>query len=134
MFEKTRVVGYLFRYPQFQRTSDGTPVAKLTLACQGSFKEGSPSEIMDGDEVKVIAWCKLGENCFRLLTKGSQIIATGWQEESGEIVADTISWIRYEVCGEIREWDKVEHDCDGPYVVVNGERVKGYSFPERIGG
>lgn len=94
-FNSVQFIGRLGKDPDFNVISDGTPVAKFSLAVdQGKEK--------DPMWVTVVAWSKLAEIVEKYASKGMQVFVQGrlqtrsYEDKSGvkrqliEVVASTI--------------------------------------------
>lgn len=76
MVSKVTLIGRLGKDPDFTMLSDGTSVAKFSLAISRYSKvKGERKE--ETDWYNIIAWRKLAETCEKFLHKGSKVYIEG---------------------------------------------------------
>jgi single-strand DNA-binding protein len=76
MLNKIMLIGNLGRDPEFQVTSEGTPVAKFSLAVNRTYTlKGEKKE--ETEWFNIITWSKLAEICEKYLHKGSKVYIEG---------------------------------------------------------
>lgn len=76
MLNKIMLIGNLGRDPEFQVTSEGTPVAKFSLAVSRTFTaKGERKE--ETEWFNIVTWSKLAEICEKYLHKGSKVYIEG---------------------------------------------------------
>jgi single-strand DNA-binding protein len=99
------VIGNLVRDPEIKFTSAGTPVTKMSIANNYTFKQGEEIK----EEVNffdIVVWSNQAVNCEKYLKKGSKVAVTGmlrqnrWTDETTqqgrskvEIVANTVQFL-----------------------------------------
>ncbi|SHE95868.1 single-strand binding protein [Desulfofundulus australicus DSM 11792] len=69
MYQKWIGIGRLTKDPELRETSDGTPVARFTLAVDRSKDEA--------DFIDIIVWREQAENCVKYLKKGAPAAVEG---------------------------------------------------------
>lgn len=101
MLNRIIIQGRLVRDPELRKTSDDTPVASFTLACERDFKDRATGE-KQTDFIDITAWRATAEFVSRYLTKGRMAIVEGrlqirrWEGNEGnkrtapEIVASGV--------------------------------------------
>jgi len=83
------IAGNLTKDPVIRNTTNGTPVANFTIACNRKFKDNVGQWREDICYIGVVAWYKLAETCRENLIKGSSVIVDGelqsrsWKTENG---------------------------------------------------
>ncbi len=77
MLNKIMLIGNLGRDPELQITSDGTPVAKFSLAVSRNYKSSSGERKEETEWFNIVAWRQLAETCERYLQKGSKVYIEG---------------------------------------------------------
>lgn len=76
MVSKVTLIGRLGKDPDFTMLSDGTSVAKFSLAISRYSKvKGERKE--ETDWYNIIAWRRLAETCEKFLHKGSKVYIEG---------------------------------------------------------
>lgn len=76
MLNKIMLIGNLGRDPEFQVTSEGTPVAKFSLAVSRTYTaKGEKKE--ETEWFNIVTWNKLAEICEKYLHKGSKVYIEG---------------------------------------------------------
>jgi single-strand DNA-binding protein len=76
MLNKIMLIGNLGRDPEFQVTSEGTPVAKFSLAVSRTYTvRGEKKE--ETEWFNIVTWSKLAEICEKYLHKGSKVYIEG---------------------------------------------------------
>ena len=102
---KAIIVGRLGNNPELRFTSNGTPVASLSIATSETWtnKDGKKEEKTEWH--RIIVWGKLGENCNNYLSKGREVYVEGkiktrkWQDKQGvdryttEIIASQVVFL-----------------------------------------
>jgi single-strand DNA-binding protein len=85
-----RLVGRLTRDPEVRYTTKGQAVARLDLAVNRRFKDGSGEWRDDTTFVPVTVWREAAERCRERLKKGSPIYvegrlrSTNWETKDGQ--------------------------------------------------
>ncbi len=83
------IAGNLTKDPVIRNTTNGTPVANFTIACNRKFKDNVGQWREDVCYIGVVAWYKLAETCKENLLRGSAVIVDGelqsrsWKTENG---------------------------------------------------
>ena len=83
------IAGNLTKDPIIRSTTNGTPVANFTIACNRKFRDNTGNWREDVCYIGVVAWYKLAEICHGNLQKGSAVIVEGelqsrsWKTEDG---------------------------------------------------
>ncbi|HLI34613.1 MAG TPA: single-stranded DNA-binding protein [Terriglobia bacterium] len=86
---KVILIGRLGKDPEVKYTSNGSPVAKFTLATDEVFKDRAGEQQRRTEWHNIVAWNKLAEICGEYLTKGKQVYIEGsirsrqWEDQSG---------------------------------------------------
>jgi single-strand DNA-binding protein len=76
MASKVTLIGRLGKDPDFTVTTDGTPIAKFSLAVNRySRVKGERKE--ETDWYNIVAWRQLAEICEKYLHKGSKVFIEG---------------------------------------------------------
>jgi len=76
MLNKIMLIGNLGKDPDFQVTSEGTPVTKFSLAVSRTYSvRGERKE--ETEWFNIVAWSKLAEICEKYLHKGSKVYIEG---------------------------------------------------------
>lgn len=81
-------VGRLTRDPELNYTASGTPVCRLGIAVNRSYKSGEEIK-EDVLFINAVSWGKQGENCAKYLTKGRRVAINGelrgnnWTDKEG---------------------------------------------------
>jgi single-strand DNA-binding protein len=76
MASKVTLIGRLGKDPDFTVTTDGTPIAKFSLAVNRYSKvKGERKE--ETDWYNIVAWRQLAEICEKYLHKGSKVFIEG---------------------------------------------------------
>lgn len=103
MINQVTLVGRLTRDPEMKVTTEGTPVAHITLAVNRSFRNQNGE--IDTDFVQCTLWRKAAENTCQYCRKGSVIGITGrlqsrhYDNREGkriyvtEVVAETVRFL-----------------------------------------
>ena len=83
------IAGNLTKDPVIRSTTNGTPVANFTIACNRKFRDNTGNWREDVCYIWFVAWYKLAEICHGNLQKGSAVIIDGelqsrsWKTEDG---------------------------------------------------
>ncbi|HEU5374448.1 MAG TPA: single-stranded DNA-binding protein [Ktedonobacteraceae bacterium] len=77
MLNKIMLIGNLGKDPDFNVTSDGTPVAKFSLAVNRYMKSSSGEKKEETEWFNIVAWRQLAEICEKYLHKGSKVYIEG---------------------------------------------------------
>ncbi len=86
---KVILIGRLGEDPEIRYTSNGTPVANLSLATSEQWTDDSGEQQERTEWHKVVAWGRRAEVCGEYLTKGRQIYVEGslqtnsWEDRDG---------------------------------------------------
>ena len=72
------ISGRLSRDVELRYTQGGTPVAKVPIAFDRSFKNASGEWQQEASFMDVIVWSKRGEQCAEFLKKGSPVLIEGY--------------------------------------------------------
>src|SRR5579884_196071 len=86
---KVILIGRLGKDPEVKYTSNGSPVAKFTLATDEVYKDRAGEQQRRTEWHNIVAWNKLAEICGEYLTKGKQVYIEGsirsrqWEDQSG---------------------------------------------------
>lgn len=100
MLNKIIIMGRLCNDPELRRTTSGTSVTSVTLACDRDFKSQSGEK--ETDFINVVAWKNTAEFLCSYFSKGRMIVADGrlqvreWTDKEGakkkaaEVIADHI--------------------------------------------
>jgi single-strand DNA-binding protein len=103
MINQVTLVGRLTRDPEMKVTTEGTPVAHITLAVNRSFRNHNGE--IDTDFVQCTLWRKAAENTCQYCRKGSVLGITGrlqtrhYDNREGkrvyvtEVVAETVRFL-----------------------------------------
>lgn len=90
-FNKVILLGNLTRDPEFKQTPSGTPVTRLRLAVNETYKDKQTGQMKDVPcYVDVTVWSRQAETCNQYLSKGSQVLVEGrliydeWKTPQGE--------------------------------------------------
>lgn len=83
------LIGHLTKAPVVKYTTNGSSVARFSIATNRSFKkaDGTLDESVEYHEIE--AWGKLSEICSQILTTGSYVHVTGelrtqkWTDQAG---------------------------------------------------
>ena len=93
------IMGRLCKDPELKRTSSGTAVTSITLACERDFKTNGEKE---ADFIDVVAWKNTAEFVCSYFTKGRMAVVDGrlqvrtWKDRDGnnrkavEVIADHV--------------------------------------------
>jgi len=81
------ISGRLTRDVELRFTKNGSPVAKLCIAFDRSFKKNDEWE-KETSYLDVTVWMKLAERCSEYLHKGSPIIAEGYFKSGSYVDKD----------------------------------------------
>jgi single-strand DNA-binding protein len=71
------IAGNLTKDPVIRTTTNGTPVANFTIACNRKFKDNTGQWREDVCYIGVVAWYKLAETCYENLKRGNAVIVDG---------------------------------------------------------
>jgi len=71
------MAGNLTKDPVMRTTTNGTPVANFTIACNRKFRDNTGQWREDVCYIGVVAWYKLAETCYENLKKGNAVIIDG---------------------------------------------------------
>ena len=127
---RVMLLGNLGQEPQVRQTQGGSPVAKLRLATNESWRDRVSGELKTSTEWhNIVAFGKTAEMVDRFLAKGSLIYVEGrlqtrkWQDQSGadrytiEILAQTIQLLDRASGEEQPHSPETRQDeaSDGPY-------------------
>ena len=74
---KVILVGNLGQNPESKSTQSGQTLTSMTIATSESWKDPQGNKKEHTEWHKIVAWGKLGDNCFTYLTKGSQVLVEG---------------------------------------------------------
>jgi single-strand DNA-binding protein len=77
MLNKVLLIGNLGKDPEFNVTTDGTPVAKFSLAVSRVTKSNSGERGKETEWFNIVAWRQLAEICEKYLHKGSKVYIEG---------------------------------------------------------
>ncbi|HLI71408.1 MAG TPA: single-stranded DNA-binding protein [Ktedonobacteraceae bacterium] len=77
MLNKIMLIGNLGKDPDFNVTSDGTPVARFSLAVNRYSKNSSGERVKETDWFNIVVWRQLAEICEKYLHKGSKVYIEG---------------------------------------------------------
>ena len=77
MLNKVMLIGNLGKDPDFQLTSNGTPVAKFSLAVNRYVKSSAGERKEETEWFNIVAWSQLAEICEKYLHKGSKVYIEG---------------------------------------------------------
>lgn len=103
MINQVILVGRLTRDPEVKITTDGTPVAHVTLAVNRNYRNQSGD--LETDFVQCILWRKSAENTAQYCKKGSVVGVTGriqtrhYDNQEGkriyvtEVIAETVRFL-----------------------------------------
>lgn len=103
MINQVTLVGRLTRDPQLNYTSDGIPVANVTLAVERNFRNREGD--IETDFVQCTLWKKTAENTAQYCKQGTIVGINGWiqtrnyENSEGrrvfvtEVIADTVKFI-----------------------------------------
>lgn len=86
---KVILIGRLGKDPEVKYTTNGSPVAKFSVATDEVFKDRSGEQQRRTEWHNIVAWNKLAEICGEYLTKGKQVYIEGsirsrqWEDQSG---------------------------------------------------
>lgn len=72
-----RLVGNLGHGPEVREIAPGRKVARMSLATNESYTNGSGERVTDTQWHTVVAWGRMAEVAERLLAKGSSVIVEG---------------------------------------------------------
>ena len=72
------ISGRLTRDVELRYTQGGTPVAKVPIAFDRSYKDASGEWQQEASFIDVTVWSKRGEQCAEYLKKGSPILVEGY--------------------------------------------------------
>jgi len=87
---KVILVGNLGKDPEIRYTSDGKPIANLTLATSETWKDKQGQQQEKTDWHRIVIFGKVAEIAGEYLRKGSQVYIEGklqtrkWQDQSGQ--------------------------------------------------
>ncbi len=88
---KVMLIGRLGRDPELRYTSNGTPVATLSVATDESYMDkASGSRVEKTEWHRVNVWGRTAENCSNYLSKGRLVYVEGslqtrkWQDQQGQ--------------------------------------------------
>lgn len=72
------LLGHIGREPELRYTSDGTPVANVSLATTDTWKDKTSGELQESTEWhRVVFYGPMAETVNKYLTTGSQILVKG---------------------------------------------------------
>lgn len=103
MINQVTLVGRLTRDPELNQTTEGTPVAHITLAVNRNFRNHNGE--FDTDFVQCTLWRNAAENTYKYCRKGAVVGVTGrlqtrhYEGRDGkrvyvtEVVAETIRFL-----------------------------------------
>lgn len=75
---KVLLIGNLTRDPEMRYTAKGTPVCVFGVATNRSWKDSTTGDIKEEAEfINIVAWSKLAEICYNLLSKGMLVWIEG---------------------------------------------------------
>lgn len=77
MVNKVFLLGRLGRDPEIRYTSDGKPVASLSIATGSSYTDANGTKRDTTQWHRVVVWGKQAESCQKCLSKGSQAFVEG---------------------------------------------------------
>lgn len=86
---KVMLIGNLTRDPEMSNTSNGTPLAKMGLAVNRTWKDKAGERQEDTSFFDVTAWRGTAEFCGKHLKKGSRVFVEGelkqdsWETDEG---------------------------------------------------
>lgn len=118
MINQVTLVGRLTRDPELKMTTEGTPVAHVTLAVNRHFRNHNGE--IDADFVQCTLWRKAAENTVQYCRKGSVVGITGrlqtrnYENKDGkrvyvtEVVAETVRFLGAKPAGVVTEPKKEE--------------------------
>ena len=72
------ISGRLTRDVELRYTQSGTPVAKVPIAFDRSYKDASGEWQQEASFMDVVVWSKRGEQCAEYLKKGSPVLIEGY--------------------------------------------------------
>ena len=72
-----QLIGNLGKDVEFKEISNGSKVAKFTLATNDYYKNNKGDLIKETQWHSVVAWGKMAENMAKVLKKGSSIVLQG---------------------------------------------------------
>ena len=72
------ISGRLTRDVELRYTQSGTPVAKVSIAFDRSYKDASGEWQQEASFMDVTVWSKRGEQCAEYLKKGSPVLIEGY--------------------------------------------------------
>lgn len=91
---RVSLLGRLGKDPDLRYTGNGTPVCRIRLATNDSFKDAEGNWTERTDWHNLVAWGKLGEVCNQYLKKGDQAYFEGnLQSRSFEDSNGNTRWI-----------------------------------------
>ena len=106
MLNKVMLIGRLGADPELRQTTSGTSVCEMRIATNESWFDKNANERRERTEWhRVVVWGRVGENCAKFLSKGSQAYVEGriqtreWQDQSGnkryttEVVANNVQFL-----------------------------------------
>jgi single-strand DNA-binding protein len=76
MVSKVTLIGHLGKDPDFSMLSDGTAIAKFSLAVN-RYSKVKGERTKETDWYNIIAWRQLAETCEKFLRKGSKVYIEG---------------------------------------------------------
>lgn len=70
-------IGRVGKSPDIKFTKDGTAIVNFSIACGGSWKDGSGNKQEKTEWIRCVAWRKLAEIIGGYVKKGDQIYISG---------------------------------------------------------
>lgn len=102
---KVFLVGNLTRDPELKYTTQGTAVAKFSMAVNRQFRGNDGETKKEVNFFNIVVWGKAGENCSKYLSKGRSVLVEGRLQNRSfetqdkqkrtvtEIVADNVQFL-----------------------------------------
>ncbi len=117
------ITGRLTHDTELKHTSGGTPVLKMGIASNRSYKDNQGEWQQEVSFLSVVVWSKLAENCNQYLSKGNSVYVEGrlksqqWEDSNGnkrtnlEVQADSVQFLdKVSKDGEEESQEKEEED------------------------
>ena len=119
---KVILIGNLTRDVELTTTSNGTSIAKFSLAVNRNFKNSEGER--DADFINIIAWRELGERCAEYLAKGKKAGVVGSiQSRSYETQDGDKRYVTEVVASEVEFLTPRGNDRDEPAAPPQGKKT-----------
>ena len=123
---KAILIGNLGRDPEFNRSQNGSAIAKFSIATSEKWKDKETGEPQERTEWhRITAFGRLAEICHKFLSKGRQVCIEGriqtssWEKDgdkrySTEIIASNMKMLGSRNSAEIQKTTEASEVSNGP--------------------